>query len=168
MRARQLRSTPSFARSVSLAAAWVLAAAVLGPLAFGIGAASWQVMSGDRFWQFDALAFPTVVLGLASFGIPSILVGVQLFAPLLIAWALIARRWTRLESASGLFIGTVSLAALAALLLFLSIDGDRRPLAPHGLALLPDALQWGGLVWVALVLPRVLIPPLRPGVFATT
>lgn len=146
----------------------MLTAAVLGPLAYGIGAAGWLMASGNPFWRRDMLALPTVVASLASFGIPSLIVGLPLYAPLLLLWALIARRWARLDSAGGVFAGTVSLAALGALLLFVAAARDSRPLAPHGFAALSDALQWGGLVWLALVLPRLLIPRLRPGAFAAT
>jgi hypothetical protein len=163
-----MRSTPSLVRSLRLAVAWVFAAAVLGPLAYGIGVTAWLIASGEPFWRTDMLAIPTAVLSMASFGIPSLLVGVPLFAPLLVLWAVLARRWTPLESVGGVLAGTMGLAALGALLLFLSSERDPRPLAPHGLAALPEALQAGGLVWLALVLPRAIIPPLRVGAFART
>jgi hypothetical protein len=123
-------------------------------------------MRGNQFWRHDPLAIPVVILGLASFGIPSILINVPLLAPLLAAWTVIARRWSRLESVAGIFVGTLSLAGIATLTYFVSVNGDQRPLAPHGLPVLIDALQWGGLVWLALLLPRVVIPPLRHGAFA--
>jgi hypothetical protein len=162
-----MRSVPSVARAVTLTVGWVLAAAVLGPVAYGVGVLVQEVMRGNQFWQHDPLAVPVVILGLASLGIPSILINVPLLAPLLAAWALIARRWTRLESVVGILVGTLSLAGVAALTYFVAVNRDQRPLAPHGLPVLVDALQWGGLVWVALLLPRVVIPALRHGAFAT-
>ena len=155
-------------RSIGLAVGWVLAAAVLGPLAFGLGYTGWLIASGERFWRADVLTVPLTVLATASFGIPSIIVGVPLFGPLLLLWAVIARRWALLETVGGVIAGTMSMGALAALLLFLLAQRDMRPLAPHGLAVLPEVLQAGGLVWLTLVLPRVVIPPLRPGAFAAT
>ena len=150
-----------------LAVGWILAAVILGPLVYGIGVASQMIIKGDPFWRSSVWAIPSVVLGIASFGIPSIIVGVPILGPLLVSWAVIARRWSRLESVGGVLVGTLVLAAVGAVLVLLSVDMDRRPLAPHGRAVLYQALQGGGLLWLALILPRALIPALRHGAFAT-
>ena len=161
-----MRSTPSLGRSLRLAVAWVFAAAALGPLAYGIGVVIWLAASGEPFWRTDMLALPTAVLGVASLTIPSLVVGVPLLAPLLVFWAVIARRWARLESVGGVLAGTAALAALGGLLLFLNGERDQRPMATHGLAALPGALQWAGMVWLALMLPRLVVPRLGFGAFA--
>ena len=150
-----------------LALGWILAAALFGPLVYGIGVASQMIIGGDPFWRSSVWAIPSVVLGIASFGIPSIILGVPIFGPLLVSWAMIARWWARLECVGGVMIGTLVLAALGTVLLSVSAETDLRPLAPHGRTVLYPALQGGGLLWLALILPRVLIPPLRHGAFAT-
>lgn len=162
-----MRSTLSLARSFRLAVAWIAAAAVFGPLAYALGVTGWLIASGEPFWRTNPLAIPTTVLAAASFGIPGLILGIPLLAPLLACWAVIARRWPRLDSVAGVLAGTMSLAALGAILLLLVSERDPRPLAPHGLAALRDSLRVGGVVWLALVLPRVLIPPLRVGAFGT-
>lgn len=91
------------------------------------------------------------------------MLGAPLFLPLLIASPFVARRRPALESWRGIVTGTGACAALAGVLYFVWLSFDQRPLAPHGLALMPDTLGIVLGAWLALMLPRVIIRPLRAG-----
>lgn len=163
---RPLSRAPSPTRSALLTLAWFLAAALMGPLTLGMAIAVTEAAGGNPFWRHDPIAFPAVILAGASLGLPAVFIVAPLVAPLLAVWALAARRWPFIERTGWVLAGTGSLAVLVAFVRFLALDADSRPLAPHGLALLADVLPWGAWIWVALLLPRLVIPPLNLGAFA--
>ena len=155
-------------RSLALAMAWGGAAAVSGPLVFAVSAAVWGVANREVVWRGDVLALLGFTVGIAAYAaLAAIVMGLPQVLPFLVLWAVVARRWVQLESIAGLLAGTAAIAVLSASLMFHLADGDPRPLAPRGGALLPETIGWGVVVWLALLLPRLAIPPLRIGAFST-
>jgi hypothetical protein len=149
---------------------WGLIGSFLGPLSYSLLAVVWGICSSlvMRSWPTDAigLLFGLLIFG-TLWGVVAAVTVLPFFVPPLLAWAKLAPRYPAIETRRGIIIGTFALAAcgtLVAVLVYRSMD---EPFGLHG------AQQWGfgflalALMWLALALPRFLIPGLRPGAFAT-
>ena len=154
----------SLRRSLLLALGWTVTTVLLGPITYGLWSAVDAIVH-DAPSRQHLLTLPILIFGMAAYVlVPAMFYGAILL-PILIVWALIARTHRTLESARGVILGTLAIALFAGSMEFVLRSYDSRPLAPHGFALAPDCVDFATLLWIALVLPRLVVPQLRIGKF---
>lgn len=172
LRALRRLPTPGAPRWCCRAVGWTVAAAVLGPIVvvptiYLIGMLiDWR---GLLAHPGEAIAFAiggTLYLGfwylfvsLAFFALP--------YMPVLVLWARLGPRLGRLERTRGGIVASAGLLAVpGALVAVVAYGVLDEPFGYHG----AELVKFGAWILVAtavsLLVPRLVIPALRPGVFA--
>ncbi len=154
-------------RLCTRAVAWALAGCVAGPLALALfGAARALLGSGPHAASIEEAVAGVLVVTMAG-TIVGALLAAPCYLPLLWAWAVCGRRFGWLERTyGGVAAGTGLLAASGAGMLAMIYGTMEPPFGFAGADLVPYAGQMLLLLWAGLLLPRLVIPALRPGAFA--
>lgn len=146
---------------------WGAAGCVAGPLALGLTGAVRALVDGPPGLESLGMAFGVVVLATSVGATVGAMFAAPFYLPLLLLWATCGRRLGRLESTyGGVVAGTALLAAAGAGLLTLGYGSMDRPFGFEGRDLVLYAISMLLLLWAALLIPRLVLPILRPGSFA--
>ena len=145
--------------------AWAVLGCAAGPLALGLVSAVTVLGRMGLVDGLDDAYAALIVVPLAGTMIGAVL-ALPVYLPLLLVWAAAAPRLGRVERTySGVIAGTGLLASAGAALLASFYGSLRPPFGYKGWDLAAYAGTMLLLLWAGLILPRLVIPALRPGAF---
>ena len=148
--------------------AWAVLGCAAGPLALGLVSAVTVVGSRGIVDGFGEAFVALILVPLVGTMIGAVF-AVPVYLPLLLLWAAAAPRLGRVERTyGGVIAGTGLLASAGAALLATVYGSQRSPFGYRGWDLAAYTGAMLLLLWAGLVLPRLVIPALRPGAFVRT
>jgi hypothetical protein len=144
---------------------WILSAAFFGPLALALSIGIISFLADTSGPSPVAMILYVTLMGSGV----AVIAMVPCYAPLLLVWSRVGGFAELEASRRGVLLGTFLLslpAAAGAILVNLSSTGMVTKLI-NAQELLANALGLGFGTWAGLLVPRLIVPFLKPGIFRT-